>query len=171
MADAAQAQGLSARLWGRLSALCLAFAGLTFLLDQALKWWLLKSVGITQGARIAVLPFFDLVLAWNRGISYGLLAWDGMRWFWIVFSLAVAAWLWRWAARTPKPLTAAALGLLIGGALGNALDRLIHGAVLDFALLHWRGFEWYVFNLADAAIVVGVALLLYESWERGARAG
>jgi signal peptidase II len=86
-----------------------------------------------------------------------------------VLSFAVAAWLWTWAARTPRPLTAAALGLLIGGALGNALDRLIHGAVVDFALFYWGKWEWYVFNLADAGIVAGVALLLYESLKEGRR--
>jgi signal peptidase II len=155
------------RVWGPLSTLCLAFAALTFILDQSLKWWLLKAIGIAPGIRIQVLPFFDLVLAWNRGISYGLLAADGMRWVWIALSLAVSAWLWSWAARTPRPLTAASLGLLIGGALGNALDRLIHGAVVDFALFHWGNWEWYVFNLADAAVVAGVALLLYESLKDG----
>jgi signal peptidase II len=161
---------MATRPWGPLSPLTLAFAALTFFLDQALKWWLLKSVGIAEGIRIKILPFFDLVLAWNRGISYGLLAADGMRWFWIALSLVVSAWLWTWAARTPRPLTAAALGLLIGGALGNALDRLVHGAVVDFALLHWGNWEWYVFNLADAAIVAGVALLLYKSLKDGSRA-
>jgi signal peptidase II len=65
--------------------------------------------------------------------------------------------------RTPRPLTAAALGLVIGGALANALDRAIHGAVADFFHLHWGNWSWYVFNLADVAIVAGVALLLYES--------
>jgi signal peptidase II len=155
------------RLWGPLSALALTFAVFTFGLDQALKWWLLKSVGIAEATRIAVLPFFDLVLAWNRGISYGLLAADGMRWFWVALSLAVTAWLWSWAAGTPRPPVAAALGLIVGGALGNALDRVVHGAVVDFALFHWQGFEWYVFNLADAAIVAGVALLLYESFKDG----
>jgi signal peptidase II len=155
------------RLWGPLSALALSFAVLTFALDQALKWWLLKAVGIAEGVRINVLPFFDLVLAWNRGISYSLFSGEGLRWLWVGLSLAVAAWLWTWAARTPRPLTAAALGLVIGGALGNALDRIVHGAVVDFALFYWDSWEWYVFNLADAAIVAGVALLLYESRKTG----
>ena len=66
-------------------------------------------------------------------------------------------------------MTAAAIGLVIGGALGNALDRVIYGAVADFFLLHWRGFDWYVFNIADLAIVAGVGLLLYESWSEDAR--
>jgi signal peptidase II len=162
---------LTTRFWGKLSALCLAFAALTFILDQALKWWLLAVLGLAQGMRVRVLPVLDLVLAWNRGISYSLFAADGMRWVWILLSLAVAAWLWTWAARTPRPVTAAALGLIIGGALGNALDRLLHGAVFDFALFHWGALEWYVFNVADTAIVAGVALLLYESLKDGKRPG
>jgi signal peptidase II len=82
----------------------------------------------------------------------------------------VSVILARWLARTGKPVTAAALGLVIGGALANALDRAIHGAVADFFHLHWGDWSWYVFNLADVAIVVGVAGLLYDSLFEGRRA-
>ena len=85
----------------------------------------------------------------------------------MVLALAASLALWIWLARTGRPLTAAALGLIIGGALGNAVDRVIYGAVADFFLLHWHGFDWYVFNIADLAIVAGVGLLLYEFLERG----
>ena len=85
----------------------------------------------------------------------------------VVVSLIITAILWLWLARTNRPLAAAALGLVIGGALGNALDRVVHGAVADFFLLHAYGYSWYVFNIADMAIVAGVGLLLYDSYREG----
>ena len=117
------------------------------------------------------MPFFDLVLVWNRGVSYGWFAQHTAfgRFGLVALSLVASLALWIWLARTERPLTAAAIGLVIGGALGNALDRVIYGAVADFFLLHWRGFDWYVFNIADLAIVAGVGLLLYESWSEDAR--
>jgi signal peptidase II len=81
----------------------------------------------------------------------------------IAVSIAVSAGLWIWIGRTLRPVTAAALGLILGGALGNALDRAVHGAVADFFYFHIGRFDWYVFNIADVAIVAGVAALLYES--------
>jgi signal peptidase II len=157
------------RLFGPLSALGLAFALLALLLDQAHKWWMLGPFDIAARQPVRIAPFFDLVLTWNRGISYGWFVQNSGagRLALIVLSLAVSAGLWLWLSRTRQPLTAAALGLVIGGALGNALDRIVHGAVADFFLFHAGEFSWYVFNLADAAIVAGVMLLLYESWAEG----
>jgi signal peptidase II len=105
-------------------------------------------------------------MAWNKGISYGWFSQesDAGRYVLAGLPVLVSAVLWVWLTRTMRPLSAAAIGMVIGGALANALDRIIHGAVADFFLFHAFGYSWYVFNLADVAIVVGVALLMYESW-------
>jgi signal peptidase II len=120
-----------------------------------------------------LLPVLDLVLTWNKGISYGLFQQDSTFGQWALFGVKVAAtiFLWAWLSQAGSRLTAFSLGLIIGGAFGNAIDRLAHGAVMDFVHLHTPGygFNWYVFNLSDTAIVAGVALLLYES-VRGDRA-
>lgn len=149
-------------IWGRLAPLGFALAALAFGLDQTLKYWLLNIVNMPERRQIVITPFFDLVMAWNHGVSYGLLTTHRQDLL-IVASLLISAVLWIWLCRTPRPLTAAALGLVIGGALANAADRVVHGAVADFFLLHWGNLNWYVFNPADMAIVAGVALLLYES--------
>ncbi len=109
--------------------------------------------------------FLRTLLVWNRGISYGLFQQhsEAGRWFLIVFSLAAAVGLSIWAWRSGERLLSLALGLIAGGAIGNMIDRILYGAVLDFAHLHWGDFSWYVFNIADAAIVAGVGLLLYDS--------
>lgn len=159
------------RFWGPLAPLGLVFAISVFAADQAHKWWMLNvyNIGARQPVRLA--PFFDLILVWNKGVSYGLLKTHGQG-FLIGSSLLISAVLWIWLCRSHRPITVAALGLVIGGALANALDRYLHGAVADFFLLHWRAWNWYVFNLADIAIVAGVALLLYESFlERGQAKG
>jgi len=152
------------RLWGPYSAVGLAFAAATFGLDQANKWWMLGSFDIAAREPVSVTPFLKLVLVWNRGISYGWLAQhdNAGRWLLIGFSLTISVWLWLWLAKVRHPVNAGALGLMIGGALGNALDRVMHGAVADFYLFTLAGHEWYVFNIADVAIVAGVALLSYE---------
>jgi signal peptidase II len=138
---------------------------LIFLTDQASKLYLFFVADIARNQPIAVTPFFELILVWNRGISYGLFqqSTEAGRWFLIVFSLAAAVFLSVWAWRSGERLLALALGLIAGGALGNVVDRVLYGAVLDFAHFFWGGFSWYVFNIADAAIVAGVGLLLYDS--------
>jgi signal peptidase II len=143
------------------------------LADQALKLWLLYSFDLGKLGRVVILPFFDLVLLWNRGISYGWLSQDSAAGMWMLlgFKVVVVIVLWGWLSQAENRLTALSLGLIIGGAVGNAIDRLAHGAVVDFALLHlttetWA-FNWYVFNLADVAIVAGVAGLLYETFLGG----
>lgn len=160
------------RLWGPLSTLGLVLAALAFGIDQSFKWWMLTVFDIAGRQPVAVLPAFDLVLAWNRGISYGWLASHASeaQWLLTAASIAVSAVLWMWIARTRRPLTAAALGLIIGGALANALDRMVYGAVADFFHFHWGEFSWYVFNIADIAIVAGILALLYESLLEGRRA-
>jgi signal peptidase II len=136
--------------------------------DQALKLWLIFVFDLRAHGIVTLTPFLDLTLTWNRGISYGLFQQDGALGQWALLALtAVAiALLAIWLARTTARMTALALGLIIGGAIGNAIDRLAYGAVADFVLFTPRlaGLSFpYVFNLADAAIVAGVAGLLYES--------
>ncbi len=137
-----------------------------FLADQALKLWLLFGLRLAETGPFAVTPFMNIVLAWNRGISYGLFQQhsDIGRWGLVVISIIAAIWLGRWMWREQRPLTVVSLALLVGGALGNGLDRAVYGAVVDFVHLHYGSFSWYIFNIADAAIVVGVAGLLYESF-------
>lgn len=141
-----------------------------FLADQALKLWLLFGLRLAETGPFAVTPFMNIVLAWNRGISYGLFqqGTDIGRWALVVISIVAAVWLWRWMWREERPLTVVSLALVVGGALGNGLDRAVYGAVVDFVHLHHGSFSWYIFNIADAAIVVGVVGLLYESFRPGA---
>ncbi|PZN94060.1 MAG: signal peptidase II [Hyphomicrobiales bacterium] len=141
-----------------------------FLADQALKLWLLFGLRLAETGPFAVTPFMNIVLAWNRGISYGLFqqGTDIGRWALVVISIAAAIWLGRWMWREERALTVVSLALIVGGALGNGLDRAVYGAVVDFVHLHYGSFSWYIFNIADAAIVVGVLGLLYESFRPGA---
>jgi signal peptidase II len=156
-------------LWGPLSPLGLGVAVLTAAVDQAHKAWMLYVFDIGARSPVRVAPFFDLVLVWNQGISYGLLPQESAvgRFGLIVFAFAASLALAAWLARVTTPLGAVSIGLIIGGAIGNVIDRIAYGAVADFFSLHVFGFQWYVFNIADAAIVAGVAGLLYESLFRG----
>src|SRR5581483_63215 len=146
-------------LWGPLSRLGLIVAIVGCALDQAVKLWLLQVFDLGARGRVALTPFADLVLTWNAGISYGWFQQEGPlgQWALLVFKAVAVVLLWIWLARVGSRLSAVSLGLIIGGALGNAIDRLAYGAVADFVLLHAGGFYWYVFNLADTAIVAGVA--------------
>ncbi|WP_027575816.1 signal peptidase II [Bradyrhizobium sp. WSM1743] len=145
-------------------------AVVTLVADQASKLWLLNVFDLAHRGAVRVTPFFDLVLAWNIGISFGWLQNDSQAAqlaLMAVKGIAVVA-LAIWMARSQTVLATIALGLIIGGAIGNGIDRLAYGAVVDFALLHieiaGNTYNWYVFNLADVAIVAGVAALLYDSF-------
>jgi len=137
--------------------------------DQAVKLWLLDIFDLANRGIVHLTPFLDLVLTWNTGISYGLFPQESDFGRYVLLALKAGAVLvlWIWLARAESRLTAVALGLIIGGAFGNAIDRLAYGAVADFVLFHITtpsfNFTSYVFNLADAAIVAGVIGLLYES--------
>jgi signal peptidase II len=156
-------------LQGPLTRFGLAVAAACAAADQALKLWLIFVLDLRAHGILTLTPFLDLVLTWNRGISYGLFQQDGALGQWVLLALTAVAviLLAVWLARTTSRLTALVLGLIIGGAVGNAIDRLAYGAVADFVLFHVTtatiNFKWYVFNLADAAIVAGVIGLLYES--------
>ena len=149
----------AARLIGGVSAF------LMLLIDQAHKFWMLDVYDIASRQPVRVLPFLDLVMAWNRGVSYSLfeahseIGRYGLLAVTLAATLFLAVWMWRAQTR----FTALGLGLVVGGALGNAIDRAAYGAVADFFHFHVGTFSWYVFNLADVGIVAGVALLLYES--------
>jgi len=138
--------------------------------DQAAKFWLLSIVDIGARGAIRVAPFFDLVLTWNKGISYGWFQTETTSGEIILLAvkLVAVAGLAIWLIRAQSVLAAIAIGLIIGGAIGNAIDRFAYGAVMDFALFHLRfggrDHDWYVFNLADVAIVAGVIGLLYDSF-------
>ena len=153
------------RLWGPMSPLGLGIAALTLLADQAHKAWMLYVYDIGARGTLTLTPFFDLVLVWNEGISYGLFPQQSAtgRWGLILFAVAASMALVAWLARIGSALAAMSIGLIIGGALGNAIDRVLYGAVADFFSLHAFGLQWYIFNVADAAIVAGVVGLLYES--------
>jgi signal peptidase II len=134
-------------------------------IDQANKLWLIFSYDIAAKAPVSLTSFFDLVMVWNRGISYGLLQQDSDfgRWALIVFALGVSIGLSLWLLRLETRLAAVSVGLIVGGAIGNAIDRIAYGAVADFYSLQIFGFDWYVFNIADCWVVVGVVGLLYDS--------
>jgi signal peptidase II len=159
--------------WGPLTALGLVIAVLTCVIDQTTKFWLLAVLDPVHRGGVALTPFLSLVLTWNTGISYGLFPQEGQlgQWALLGFKAAAVIFLWVWLSRAPSRLTAAALGLIIGGAVGNVIDPLHWPGVMDFVLFYVEtaafSFRWYVFNLADVAIVAGVVGLLYESLWRG----
>ena len=146
----------------------LAVAAGALLLDQASKLLLLFGfdfIHLGAGEAVPVLPFFNLVMVWNPGISYGLFPASGLWGTIALICLSVVAvavlgyWLWR---TTSRPL-AIGLGLVIGGAIGNNLiDRVVYGRVADFFHFHAFGYGWYVFNIADVAITFGAIALMYD---------
>ncbi len=149
---------------GPLALMAYGLATVTLVLDQLSKAWVLYGLKLPEVAQIPVLPFFKLSMVWNRGVSFGLLASDGIgRWLLSLFSLIVAAALIWWARSSTRPRLSIALGLLIGGAIGNAIDRIRFGAVVDFLDFSGLMFPW-VFNIADAAITIGVILLLADTF-------
>jgi signal peptidase II len=175
MGSHAQGGGMKPYLSGPLTRFGLTVAVLACAIDQASKLYLLYVVDLAARGPVQVTPFLDFVLTRNTGISYGLFQTQGALGQWVLVGLKALAvvFLWIWLARAQDRLTAVSLGLIIGGAVGNAIDRVAYGWVVDFAFFHLSGagwqFNWYVFNLSDVAIVAGVVGLLYESL-RGERA-
>jgi signal peptidase II len=143
----------------------LIVAAVVVALDQFAKWWMLEVFLLPYRGTVEVLPFFDLIMVWNRGISFGLLAFAGGMGRWILMALAagIIGVLIFWLRRITSVLLSVTLGLVIGGAIGNLVDRVRLGAVVDFIELHAGGYAFYVFNVADAAISIGVALLLWDA--------
>src|SRR4029453_1203263 len=153
-------------LWGPLSHLGVGLASATMIVDQAHKWWMLNVFDIQGKRRVTVTPFLDLEYVKNTGVSYGLFLQESRQGQWILVAfaaLAVCA-MALWLARSVTTrLVAVSLGLIMGGAASNAVDRLTLGGVADFFALHAFGFHWYVFNIADVAIFAGVIGLFYIS--------
>lgn len=136
-----------------------------FVLDRLSKWWIVEVYDLPEKGSVAVLPFFSLTMVWNQGISLGLFQADSDlgRWLLIGVTGAISLALAVWLARVETPLLAVAIGLVLGGAVGNILDRLIYPGVADFFHFHAFGASFYVFNVADSAISIGVVLLLWDS--------
>jgi lipoprotein signal peptidase len=147
----------------------LALAAVILVADQGSKWFMLEVLRLPEVGHIPLLalgPFgFDLTMVWNRGVTFGLLAGDSP---WSqaalgALALLIAGFLLRWMARAENRATALALGAVVGGAVGNVIDRVRFGAVADFLDAHAWGWHWYVFNVADAAIVLGVLTLVADA--------
>lgn len=134
------------------------------LLDQLVKWWVLADL-MEPPRVIVVTGFFNLVLVWNRGVSFGMFNAESVWGPTILAGLAlvICACLVIWLRRVESRFLAVAIGLVLGGAIGNVIDRARFGAVVDFLDFHAFGQHWPAFNVADSAITVGVALLLYDS--------
>lgn len=154
----------------------LSTALIALVADQASKLYLLFVYDIATRGAVSITPFFDLVLTWNKGISYGWFQAETVSAQMLLLAIKLAAVvalaIWLWHAHTR--IAALGLGLIIGGAIGNGIDSLAYGAVMDFAFFHLQigasRFDWYVFNVADVAIVAGVAGLLYDSLLGAAKA-
>lgn len=142
----------------------LAVAAVTLVADQATKLYFYDLLVIGGVRFIEVLPFFNLVTVWNYGVSFGMLTNDSQigPWLFVAVALAIVAALFTWLRRAATRMVAIALGLVIGGAIGNVVDRLTYGAVFDFLDVHAFGWHWPAFNLADSGISIGVILLLAD---------
>ncbi|WP_299439903.1 signal peptidase II [uncultured Rhodospira sp.] len=148
----------------------LGLAAVVVALDQATKYAVFAGLRPPLGG-LEVTPFFTIITTWNRGVSFGLLA-TGSPWTPILLTglaLVVAAALAWWLRRAESRQLVVALGLIIGGALGNAIDRALYGAVMDFLDFHWAGWHWPAFNVADSGITVGAALLVWDALFGGAK--
>ena len=137
---------------------------LVLVADQGAKWWVLNILHLPEIGSVPVLPFLSLTMVWNKGVTFGLFHQEGELGPWILtgVALAVVVGLFVWLRRAESALVATALGAIAGGAVGNVLDRVRYGAVVDFIHAHAWGWSWYVFNVADAAIVCGVTGLLLD---------
>lgn len=146
----------------------LLLAAIVIVVDQAVKLWALATV-FDPPVRIEVLPVLNITPVWNRGVSFGLLASDSPWTPWLLsgFAVVVTGVLVVWLSRARGAALVHGLGAVIGGAVGNVVDRLRFGAVVDFIDAHWGELHWPAFNIADAAITLGVGLLLLDAFGLG----
>ncbi len=140
----------------------IAIAAIITILDQASKWWVL-SVLMNPPRPIPVTDFFTLVLAWNEGVSFSLLSGQASPYVFSAVAVAIVIGLLVWLRRAAERLTAIGIGLVVGGAIGNVIDRVNYGAVVDFLYFHAGEYYWPAFNLADSAITIGVGVLIIDS--------
>ena len=142
----------------------LIVASAVIIVDQATKWWVV-TIFMNPPRVVDVWPFFSVVMVWNRGVTFGFLQdtpfWG--QWAFVGLALAIVAVLLLWLRRVETKWRAAAIGLIIGGALGNVIDRVNYGAVADFLDFHVTGYHWPAFNFADAAITLGVAIMFFDA--------
>lgn len=130
--------------------------------DQASKAWLIDWLA-GRGGFVEVTGFFNLVMVWNRGISFGMLqSGETGRWVLAAFAALVCVGLVYWLRRGHPRMTALGIGAVLGGAVGNIVDRVVHGAVADFFDVHVLGYHWPAFNVADSAITLGVVAILID---------
>ena len=143
----------------------LVIAGICLVLDQVSKWWVVNIYQLMDKGRVNILPHFDMVFVKNKGVSYGMFTQDSQagQYFLIAFALATVVAMMVWLWRAESRVVALSLGLIIGGAVGNSIDRAVYGGVIDFISLYGFDYYWYVFNIADMAIVAGVMGLIYDS--------
>lgn len=166
MTDGPREPVLTGRPWLVGAGLALA----VFLADQATKQWAFRLLMDIHDPRVMdlfpsleVTGFLNLVVVWNTGVSFGLLSGVGASWIFVAISVVVSTVLGGWVLHARSLLIQISLGAIIGGAIGNAIDRILLGAVFDFLDFHWGGYHWYTFNLADCAIVLGALGILVES--------
>ncbi len=133
--------------------------------DQASKYWVLHQLHLQDGHFLVLLPVLNFVLVWNHGVTFGMFNGPGpLNWIVLaVIALAVVTFLGAWLWRTEKKFNILAIGAIMGGAVGNVIDRLHYGAVVDFIQAHLGVYTFYVFNVGDSAIVCGVIALMAES--------
>jgi signal peptidase II len=138
---------------------------LVALIDQVSKWWVVKTLHLTEPSFIKLTSFFNIVLSWNKGITFGFFnqhsTWGP--YILIGVTLIIVLLLLFWLAHATTLYESLGLGLILGGAIGNIADRLHYGAVVDFLDFHYAGYHWYAFNIADSAIVAGVGLLMLDN--------
>ncbi|MCU7890790.1 MAG: signal peptidase II [Candidatus Thiodiazotropha sp. (ex Ustalcina ferruginea)] len=138
---------------------------MVILLDQASKQFAESMLTVYES--VTVLPFFDLTLLYNKGAAFSFLSDQGgwQRWFFIILAIGVTIVLigWLWRLKRKEQWIAVALSLIIGGAIGNVIDRILFGQVIDFLHFHYQGHYWPAFNVADSAITVGVAIMLFDA--------
>jgi len=150
-------------LFGRHFRYGLMLSVLLLVADQASKYWVLNSLKLGDFGTVALLPFLNFTLVWNQGISMSLPVGDWIgKWGIVLLTGAVTLWLVNWLRTTPRKFEATALALIIGGAIGNLIDRFQHGAVVDFIHFHTGSYSFYVFNVADSTISIGAVLLLFD---------
>lgn len=147
----------------RIVTLGWGLAFVTMLLDQLSKWVMLEKVQIHMRPPIEVTSFFNLVMVWNHGISFGMFSEHRLPYALIAVALVVITVLAFWLRKADDKLTAIGIGLVIGGAFGNIIDRVRFGAVADFLDFHAFGYHWPAFNLADSTIFIGVVVLCIQS--------
>ena len=150
----------------------LLLASVVVVLDQISKAWVVASIPLNDGIKMT--DFFNIVFIFNRGAAFSFLSGaDGwQRWFFLVLAIIISIWIALMIRKhAAEKLQPAALALILGGAIGNAIDRVVHGAVVDFFDFHYAGWHFWAFNVADSAISAGVALLLLHQLAHKETAG